>query len=1602
MGDRVGRGTSETTQEARGRGRACNVSVKKRRALELEKEAEEWTAPSGGSNSKVRLGKRYQASLPELRSVSQEGSKRTNDPEDGLDSTTTTDEELIGPRHGFSTTALQGVADLNKYLEFATSLCSGYVHGTSHAVTAQALQILHQHNNNVQSAACYLYASHAYPSLENDDDESDQKKLKPKHQEWLVKFFSVFSTPSFSEDHVETLRSLGRSCPLGDNALELDVLRFNIERIEDWKANCEAALHRKCTQQELNALLYKARDVRCEKLSEALELATRLEAFALARARLFEAMDFSVKGKKPSKINLDKLRTLLHQVQSFHVAFPQEASLEAVIADAEQLHVQVEELLAQDKVSVPAIRQVLARVEALPVDLNNIVEPLKDKMVSAQKWLERARKCMPPTKRQSSRIAVDGSKGKMDLDAVHELVKNAPVDEASSEMQEMEELLAYAEGWSQKVQDAMADPNVSVETLKEYLEEGMEMPVVMELTTGLSALIDAHEWKLSAEKATEETLQCTLEELQDLLDEAKSIRERLPSADTWKPEIEQSILANVTAAEAWLGNLQELLGTALWTKLFPQERPKGNKQPTKAPLEALAAALQSPPNVDLSGYTTPLQNLLDRGVEIRTACADAVANVEADDAYAKATALLETIDAFPCSVELGEELRGMVTTAKDWLTRVRAICSRQGLGSNNRRLTKKNSATTTLNESNQVTLDELRELQSTQLAFRFRQDQELLAAELANVQSWSDQVQKVLAQDMPAALAACEALKAIDLQRKQRRESVWSKRREDVLKSPMQVEVPVINSTNENAVEDVETKVEPIKNERPEEKATSMGDAIVQVIQSLSGCRIKGVEGAKKTESTVDWAPIIAQLEHGIAFIAALDAKAKQEDNLDDAITDEDDEKREAEAQDQLNQWKAQLTTLLASSNDHIATDEAMVLSTLLKAIDWLDECRPIYQGDVNSTLLPKLIEMGTQLQNADFPSWFDGKAWTSTVFWPLELLESQRSATKEWLANVEDKISQGALDLTCLEMTLLDGESVQADDRFIWQELKKAKAWLLKAKKAIRAKQKTKLAMHTMGSLVDEGAKCKIRLEAWTLLQANYNAAVAWEAKLKGSGLDTGHAKIAFLVDLLKEYHDAHFLVDLEMHRDVVESATEQYCICRQPYDGFMIGCELCDDWFHDTCVGISKEKAEKVDNYVCPSCSLLEELKSLVQSAQDGSRQLFESEEKNHEKSFGLALRKLRREERDVEKAQMSLLEVQAQVTAIGQHVQYLEKMVHEEPKQPTLPSISIPLHPHHHQPSTPINLFKGYQPILRTFPSPATSSTSQPPFLQPMPPPPPTPTLGPTLPPLKEVKPPDVVSAQEIEITRFKMEHYKLKQMASDAESSLHKGKERLGLARAALDALVTNHDVLLPKAQQWWQQVHVVLSQFLVEKDRFDRTLLVHWAAECQDFQDKFAAIAAMQKVLLLIPWTIEAFALLHGHPKPSYDALDAILRKSLHESKVLLPLKGVLQRTDQWKSRTQKSVAKLLSAKKIDVAKIQVFLNEYLKMPLTCAWGQKLESLLVELETRDPLLPPPTLDITPPSSPVLKRKSSKSSTTSSKKAKSDNDVDVGKKARAVVS
>ncbi|XP_046856305.1 nucleosome-remodeling factor subunit BPTF-like isoform X2 [Xenia sp. Carnegie-2017] len=82
-------------------------------------------------------------------------------------------------------------------------------------------------------------------------------------------------------------------------------------------------------------------------------------------------------------------------------------------------------------------------------------------------------------------------------------------------------------------------------------------------------------------------------------------------------------------------------------------------------------------------------------------------------------------------------------------------------------------------------------------------------------------------------------------------------------------------------------------------------------------------------------------------------------------------------------------------------------------------------------------------------------------------------------------------------------------------------------------------------------------------------------------------HGKCVGISSRVADDIDEYICMECTTKQKTVEEE-ELYCICQQPYDEskFYVGCDRCQGWFHGVCVGITQTEADNIDSYLCPSC--------------------------------------------------------------------------------------------------------------------------------------------------------------------------------------------------------------------------------------------------------------------------------------------------------------------------------------------------------------------------------------------------------------------------------
>ncbi|GLD93334.1 hypothetical protein PINS_up001926 [Pythium insidiosum] len=374
----------------------------------------------------------------------------------------------------------------------------------------------------------------------------------------------------------------------------------------------------------------------------------------------------------------------------------------------------------------------------------------------------------------------------------------------------------------------------------------------------------------------------------------------------------------------------------------------------------------------------------------------------------------------------------------------------------------------------------------------------------------------------------------------------------------------------------------------------------------------------------------------------------------------------------QLDGWREQIQSVHDEGNLFNATAPEMhALSTIVELLEWLQSARSIFfneplplnelvmKGQLLKTALAGIRETKTMLSLPTIDA-------LERLLWPLPYLIEHDEIVQAWRARVMKCMDDKHAPMEDVQALMDDASGLLLEPeafKVILDEVKKAKLWLTKLKKRLKTlmtKNVSRLTLPIARSLVEEGEEIALELPPFELLKEHVDTAVDWEKRVQDSGLETGQARIANLLALLDEYDRARLVIDLDMHRDVLVSATERYCVCRQPYDGFMIGCDHCDDWFHDNCIGLSKEKAEKADGYTCPSCNVLQDLSTTLHRVATAQDKLWVDVDyaKHYEKQHGAATRKVKREEKALERSEMLLVSCKNHLHQLRTRIEDIER--------------------------------------------------------------------------------------------------------------------------------------------------------------------------------------------------------------------------------------------------------------------------------------------------------------------------------------------------------
>ena len=227
-----------------------------------------------------------------------------------------------------------------------------------------------------------------------------------------------------------------------------------------------------------------------------------------------------------------------------------------------------------------------------------------------------------------------------------------------------------------------------------------------------------------------------------------------------------------------------------------------------------------------------------------------------------------------------------------------------------------------------------------------------------------------------------------------------------------------------------------------------------------------------------------------------------------------------------------------------------------------------------------------------------------------------------------------------------------------------KANAWAEEAEALINSSEV--ITLEKAKEIVDKGDALNIVCQEYRTLRNGLRQARGWALRVKKMNNDESQAPINEVKELIAEHNQ--FLVKMPEQVEQLKELLCGYCLCRRPYDGFMVGCDSCEEWYHGPCVGLTEQQAEKCDKYVCIRCSTLKQYEMCADKAlfvvkkwtsPKDLQKARASENQRHQ-------RKIREKKREQEKLKTTIEKVSQELKDLGWD---------EDAKNATPPTAQVP---------------------------------------------------------------------------------------------------------------------------------------------------------------------------------------------------------------------------------------------------------------------------------------------------------------------------------------
>ncbi|KAL3801540.1 hypothetical protein HJC23_000978 [Cyclotella cryptica] len=890
----------------------------------------------------------------------------------------------------------------------------------------------------------------------------------------------------------------------------------------------EVLLEKKLTLEKVERLVTKGKKLTLRPRS-LVRLESRVERAHVLRRKIIV---WNEARNQENPQNIKFISGLIKEANKIDLMFPEILTLTGVHKKAEEWMDRAS-IAVRSTISFEELESLVSTGEGLPLDVSELLEKLQARIKQAREWMDRVNSIVP----------------------------------------EHEDKFV----WLKRIRSALND-RCDNSQLVSLVSDGSRIPVDMDSMKLLQIEIDARNWTMkcmpwipkSSESSDDKTCRRgKIDDVKDHLDKASTIRDRLwfgtdEEKLKWVLDGEEELAEIVQMAQTWFEKYDVYLSQDNRNKKSRISMPLARLQTIVHEANQIPLNLGNPSTKisrifsQAEEWVGKYYHLLNRcGIE----CSYVPSNIDTDSEFSspvKIDMLHEAVSEADSelSVDLEEviRLKEVLQRTQSWIEKVSTVSSKKNVMTG-----KKKRASNSIDDKH--SMEEIAALidEASTIPIDISDELSLLKIEQSKVVSWRLQMQRLLKEIILSFDSFSEKGQLFDTVSDDAPPPAFADEG-----SRDSVDVVSVGATRHNVT-------------RQQSRSSSFGG---------DDTGASGVATPLSTDVTEsNNFPLVANFLRSAKSINVLVPEFCVADELSGVMS-----------------WLAKSFKFLSSHAEAFDRKNSSTLDKLIKSGQTLLRFKSsIKEIPEDPKLLEELRERWASVLNDDLDKLVD--------------LKDKRSKFFEWCEKADEIISDSDTKIPIETLQKLDDECLSFPStcvmsiifprhRLFLHYLSLA-AGVLASEVVIRVRQRTKdslawlktvqdimnsgnkISMEDAKKIIDKGEKLNLTCHELKTLRSALRTTKGWVTRVKKCGAENGETAVANVNELINEHKS--FLVTAIDEVDKLKQATCGYCICRLPYEGFMIGCDGCEEWYHGPCVGVTEEQASKFDKYVCLRCSAL-----------------------------------------------------------------------------------------------------------------------------------------------------------------------------------------------------------------------------------------------------------------------------------------------------------------------------------------------------------------------------------------------------------------------------